>query len=145
MGDNYVNLTSEQILAIGTKTPEQLSEEAMRQNRPQETGGKAARKQAFSGLPKDVRALLSEETLAEANVSVNVIRVLARYQSGNVLDKEELFFLIRIWRGLEKTYWAGHMSRRIGLEISNSWDCLRSKICMDALDAKHMYVIVPVG
>merc|ERR1711904_627251 len=97
----------------------------------------------YKGLPKDVRALLSEDTLKQAGISVEVLRLLAPYCSGNVLDKEELFFLVRIWRSLEAAYWAGHIGGRIGLEISSSWDCLRSKICVDALKASHMYVIVP--
>lgn len=105
----------------------------------------AQTKKAFKGLPKEVRSLLSEETMLEVGVSVETLKLLAPFMTGNVLDKEELFFLLRIWRSLEASYWAGHIRGRVGLEIGNSWDCLRSKICVDNLKASHMYVIVPVG
>lgn len=142
--NNYAlaHLSSEQILKMGSKasiTDEPIpgAEELIPQ-----LGGPQSR--SFKGLPKEVRALLSEDTLAQAGISVDTLKLLAVYMRGNVLDKEELFFLCRIWRTLEKSYWQGHIGGRVGLEISNSWDCLRSKICIDALKASHMYVIVPV-
>merc|ERR1711904_464757 len=81
----------------------------------------------------------------QAGISVEVLKLLAPFMSGTVLDKEELFFLVRLWRSLEASYWAGHIGGRVGLEISNSWDCLRSKMCIDAFKTSHMYVIIPVG
>lgn len=153
---NYVNMTCEQIFQM-SKPKEVLA----LQQRPGSPGGMhamgmpggmhemgmpaAQTKKAFKGLPKEVRSLISEETLAEVGISVETLKLLAPFMSGNVLDKEELFFLVRIWRSLEASYWAGHISGRVGLEISNSWDCLRSKICVDNLKASHMFVMVPVG
>lgn len=145
--NNYVNMSPEQIFALDRKI-NQSNKTPLKDMPLQDMQGAqqaAARKMGYKGLPKDVRALLSEDTLKQAGISVEVLRLLAPYCSGNVLDKEELFFLVRIWRSLEAAYWAGHIGGRIGLEIGSSWDCLRSKICVDALKASHMYVIVPDG
>jgi hypothetical protein len=139
---NYVNLSADQIMEMSK--PKGGLKQAL--DIPQ-VGEQApvVSKKAFQMLPKEIRSLLSEDTLASAGISVEVLKLLAPFMSGTVLDKEELFFLVRLWRSLEASYWAGHIGGRVGLEISNSWDCLRSKICVDNLKASHMYVIVPVG
>lgn len=148
--NNYTNLSPEQIFAqskpIEVVKLQQKADPHFKMPDPLmgdlSLPGAAQTKKAFKGLPKEVRSLISEETLNEVGISVETLKLLAPFMSGNVLDKEELLFLVRIWRSLEASYWAGHIGGRVGLEISNSWNCLRSKICVDNLKATHMYVIV---
>lgn len=135
-------LSADQIIAMNPTTEESKIIPGLQQVMPQKGG---LRTRAFKGLPKEVRALLSEETLSQVGISVETLKLLTPYMTGQVLDKQELTFLTRIWRTLEAAYWQGHIGGRVGLEISNCWSCLRSKMCVDAFKGTHMYVIIPVG
>ena len=71
--------------------------------------------------------------------------VLCRYMKGDILDSEELVTLLPVVQAIQVQikrfphfYYNG-----IGLELSRSWDCLRSRIAIDE-GVRLMYVIVPV-
>lgn len=70
------------------------------------------------------------------------MEALHYYMSGMMLDPREAGWKLPIYRALKAH--SPHMPGKIGVEISGTWDCLRSKMALDVGAARRMYVIVPI-